>query len=71
MEIEFREILKDFLSEKNLTQSDFARQINVKQSQVSEWLKGKCKPGYDVLKSIAHTFNISADYLLGLSENMF
>lgn len=68
MELEFREILRDFLLERNLTQVAFAKKIGVKQSQVSEWLKGKAKPGYDVLKSMAVAFDVSADYFLGLTE---
>ena len=68
MDTEFSMILKDFLLENNLSQTDFAKKISVKQSQVSEWLSGKCKPGYDILKSIALTFDISADYLLGIKE---
>ena len=68
MEATFSEILKDFLSENNLTQAAFAGMIGVKQSQVSEWLKGKAKPGYDILKSMALAFNISADYFLGIKE---
>ncbi len=69
MENNFSEILKDFLYENNLTQVAFAKMIGVKQSQVSEWLKGKAKPGYDILKNMALAFNISADYFLGIKEN--
>ena len=66
MEREFCQILKDFLSENSLTQVAFANIIGVKQSQVSEWLKGKAKPSYDILKRIAVAFDISADYFLGI-----
>ena len=69
MEIEFKDILNDFLIENELSQTEFAKRINVKQSQVSEWLKAKCKPGYDILKAISITFNVSADYLLGITED--
>ncbi|MBR2337200.1 MAG: helix-turn-helix transcriptional regulator [Clostridia bacterium] len=69
MESSFSEILKDFLLENNLTQVEFAKKIGVKQSQVSEWLKGKAKPGYDILKSMALAFNVSADYFLGIIDN--
>lgn len=55
--------------EKNLNQSQFAKIVGVKQSQVSEWLKGKAKPGYDILKQICLAFNVSSDYFLGLSDN--
>ena len=68
MELEFKDILKDFLLERNLTQVLFAKKIGVKQSQVSEWLKGKAKPGYDILKSMAISFEISADYFLGITD---
>ena len=68
MENEFKDILKDFLEEKSLTQVAFAKSIGVKQSQVSEWLKGKAKPGYDMLKNMALAFNVSADYFLGIDD---
>ena len=68
MNNDFCEILKDFLSENNLTQVAFAEMIGVKQSQVSEWLKGKAKPGYETLKNMSLAFNISADYFLGIKE---
>ncbi len=69
MENNFSEILKEFLDENNLTQVAFAKKIGVKQSQVSEWLKGKAKPGYDILKSMSKAFDVSADYFLGIKEN--
>jgi len=68
IEMEFREILEEFLIEKGLTQTAFAEKIGVKQSQVSEWLKGKAKPGYDILKRMALAFNVSADYFLGITD---
>ena len=69
MDKEFKEILKDFLEENNLTQVAFARIIGVKQSQVSEWLKGKAKPGYDTLKVMSKNFHVPSDYFLGLCED--
>ena len=69
MNVEFKVILQEFLLEQNLTQSAFAKAIGVKQSQVSEWLKGKAKPGYDILRSMAIAFNVSADYFLGITED--
>ena len=52
--MEFKCILKDFLTENGLT--------------VSAWLAGKAKPGYDTLRKMALAFNISADYFLGITE---
>ena len=66
--MEFREILREFLSENELSQATFAHKIGVKPSQVSEWLRGKAKPGYDTLKAIATAFSISADFFLGITD---
>ena len=69
--MEFKKILKEILDEYGLTQTAFASAIGVKQSQVSEWLKGKAKPGYDNLKSILTNFDISAEYLLGINNLLY
>ena len=70
MNTSFDEILKEFLLIKGLTQTEFAQKIDVKQSQVSEWLKGKAKPGYDSIRKMAMAFGISADYFLGIVEEL-
>lgn len=64
----FSEVLEILMKEKNLNQSQLAKLMGIKQSQISEWLKGKAKPGYDNLKKLAVVFEVSADYLLGLSN---
>ena len=67
-QIEFYEILKTFLKENDLTQTKFAGIVGVKQSQVSEWLSGKAKPGYDILKQMSKNFGVSSDFWLGLTD---
>lgn len=66
--MEFRQILREFLTENGISQNEFARKIGAKSGQVSEWLRGKAKPGYDYLKKMAEAFNISADYFLGIID---
>ena len=68
MESNFREILRDFLAENEITQTEFANRIGVKQSQVSEWLRGKAKPGYDTLKAMSLAFSVPADFFLGITD---
>ena len=68
METEFSQILKEFLVENNMSQSAFANKIGVKPSQISEWLRGKAKPGYDTLKQMSTALGVPADYFLGISE---
>ncbi len=68
MDNTFSDILKEFLINNNLTQTAFAKTVGVKQSQVSEWLKGKAKPGYDLLKQMSVALNVSSDYWLGITD---
>lgn len=67
--MEFRAILKELMNELQLNQSQLAAKIGVKQSQVSEWLNGKSKPGYDNLQTMCLKLNLSANVLLGIDED--
>ena len=62
----FDEILEDIMIEFELNQIQLATKLGIKQSQISEWLKCKSKPGYDNIKKICTALGISADRLLGL-----
>ena len=64
--MEFKEILKEYLQTHGMTQTECAARAGVKQSQVSEWLKGKARPGYDILKQLALRFEMPAEYWLGI-----
>ena len=64
--MDFIEILKEIMIDYDLNQTQLANKIGVKQSQVSEWLNGKSKPGYDNLKEICLALGISGDRILGL-----
>ena len=66
--MDFIEILKDIMIDYNLNQSQLAQKIGVKQSQVSEWLKGKSKPGYDNIKAICTSLGLSEDRIFGLDS---
>lgn len=64
--MDFIDILKEIMIDCNLNQTQLATKLGLKQSQISEWLSGKSKPGYDNIKLICQTLGISADRLLGL-----
>lgn len=68
IKLTFSEILQEIMLEKSLNQTALAEKIGVKQSQVSEWIKGKSKPGYDNLRSLSENLDISAERLLGLDK---
>ncbi len=64
----FVDILKDIMVDMDLNQTQIGEKVGVKQSQASEWLSGKSKPGYDSLKAICKGLDISGDRILGLKD---
>ena len=66
--MEFNEILREIIKSNNYTQKQIAQKIGVKQSQISEWLKGKAKPGYDNIKAIIKNLDVTAEYILGFED---
>ncbi len=67
--IPFKEKLKELRYEKNLSQQQVAQALNVSQRSVSSWETGFRRPDYETLVKIATYFNVSVDYLLGLSND--
>lgn len=65
-EMEFKDILRDIMIDRNLNQTQVADLIGVKQSQVSEWLSGKSNPSYLTCRMICKALDISGDEILGL-----
>ena len=64
----FSEILSALMKERKYTQTKLAELMEIKQSQISEWLSGKAQPGYDNLRKLAQVFKVSADYLFMLTD---
>ena len=53
---------------KDITQVDFAHQVGVGQSAVSDWENGKTKPTLDSFIRAGEVLNCSLDYLAGLTD---
>lgn len=64
----FAERLNEALIENNLSQKALAQRIFMSQSIVNNYCTGKREPSLDVLISICKELNVSADYLLGLTD---
>jgi Predicted transcriptional regulators len=60
--------LKELRDDKMISQKDFAKIIGVAQSTYALYETRKREPALDVLIKIAQYFNVTTDYLLGLSE---
>ena len=69
MEI-FCERLKELRKEKNLSMKQLAIKLNTTDAAISNWENGINEPKISYLKSIAEFFNVSADYLIGLKDDI-
>ena len=61
--------LKTLRLRKGLSQKELAVQVGVTKSTISAYEKGDRKPPYETLVLLARIFNVSTDYLLGVSRN--
>ena len=57
------------MKQRNVTQYKLSKDIGISDSLFSMWKKNTQRPSTDLIIKIAGYFNVSADYLLGLSEN--
>ncbi len=64
----FGQKLKYLRQEKGLSQVELAERLNVDKSTIAKYETGKIEPSLTMLKSIAIFFDVSADYLLGISD---
>ena len=61
--------LSEYIKELGISKSKFAERVGVSAMSVSDWTTGKIQPNAESIYLICSTFNISADYLLGLEDN--
>ena len=64
----FAERLKELRKEKNLTQTDLASILKIKQQSYARYEADTSEPSYGMLVEISKFFDVSTDYLLGIKE---
>ena len=57
--------------ERNWSQVDLAKKLNVTKQSVSNWENDNIQPSIDMLVKLAGTFSVSTDYLLGLEGRRY
>lgn len=60
--------IKNLRISNNMTQSEFARKLNITRSSVNAWEMGISLPSTTYLIEISKRFHVSTDYLLGLTD---
>ena len=64
----FGKHLKELRTEKKLSQKELALIIGTNNSSICDWECGRSEPGLDALVKLCTFFDVSSDYMLGLSE---
>ncbi len=66
----FSKRLKELRINEELTQKELAEALNVSTVSISSYETGAKTPSFDMVLNIAKKFNVSIDWLCGLSNNM-
>lgn len=64
----FQVKLKNLREQRGLSQAGLAHRLGVGQSAVGNWESGRCLPSTAMSQKIASFFNVSVDYLFGISQ---
>ncbi|WP_069997791.1 helix-turn-helix domain-containing protein [Cellulosilyticum sp. I15G10I2] len=65
----FRERLLEQLKKREMHQQDLADKTEITPATISRYITGKRKPSGENINRIAKELGISADYLLGITNN--
>lgn len=68
MNSKFAQRLKELRKEQKKTQDDIANCLKVRRSTYGEYERGKITPTADKLLTLAALFNVSVEYLAGISD---
>ncbi len=60
--------LKEIRKQKQFTQEQLAKHLNIDRSQIGKYEHGTTSPNVEQLVAICKALNCSADYLLGLID---
>lgn len=66
---EFVKRFSSLIAESGKNGIEVAEMLGASPAAVATWRQGKALPGADALRRIALAFNVTSDYLLGISEN--
>ena len=67
----FAERLKELREDHGLHQYDVAEICGIATASYSNWEQGRVQPPINQLPVLAETFDVSTDYLLGVSKNQY
>ena len=63
------DIILQLMENGGVTPAKLLTDLGLPKSSITEWKKGKSKPGTTAITKIADYFGVTTDYLLGLSQD--
>ncbi len=61
--------LRSLIEERNLTQKQVAKDLNIAPSTMGGYVQGSSEPDFETLKILAIYFEVTTDYLLNMRTN--
>ena len=65
----YRERLKEWIGDHDIKQKKLARELDISESVVSNYLTGRSQVPIEMLVKMAEHFGVSVDYLAGVTDN--
>ncbi len=62
----FSNKLRTLIEERNLTQKQVAKDLNIAPSTMGGYVQGSSEPDFETLKRLARYFDVTTDYLLNI-----
>ena len=66
--MEFKDNLRKIRKEREMTQKDVCKILNVSLNSYASWEQGRTEPDIKTIVKLCKIFDVSADYLLGLED---
>lgn len=67
--MKYNEIIRGLREDKDITQAELGKIFNVNQITISQYERGTRALSIEMLILYAKYFNVSADYIIGLTKN--
>lgn len=64
----FGKRLKDLMEERNITQRQLSKELNIAASTINGYANDYREPDFYTLIALANYFDVSTDYLLGITK---
>ena len=61
--------ISTLMEARGITPAELSRQLGITQSNITAWKMGRAQPGRVILGRLAEHFNVSVDYISGITDD--